>query len=179
MENLDNTSNKSYNLPIAIVSILIPIVVLILFYLTPPQVNLGFDLSLLPALNASLNFTTACLLILGRYFTVNKQIRLHKNSMIAAFVFSSLFLVSYVCYHLMTEPSKYGGEYGYVYYPLLISHIVLAAAIVPLVLFTMARALQERFDKHKLIAKWTWPLWLYVAITGVLVYLMLSPYYGN
>jgi putative membrane protein len=173
------SSSRSYNVPIYIVSVLIPVVVLYLFYLTPPQVNLGFDLRLLPALNASFNFSTAVLLLLGRYFIAQKQIRLHRNTMIAAFVLSSLFLMSYVTYHAFTEPTRYGGTGGLktLYFFVLATHIVLAAIIVPLVLFTMVRGLQERYDKHRRVARWTWPLWLYVAVTGVIVYLMLSPYY--
>jgi putative membrane protein len=175
------TSNKSYNVPIAIVSLLIPAVVLYLFYLTPPQVNLGFDLRWLPALNASFNFTTAVLLVIGRVFIARKEIKLHRNTMIAAFAMSCLFLLSYVTYHALTESTKYGGE-GWirsVYFFILITHIILAAIIVPLVLFTMTRGLQARYDKHRRVARWTWPLWLYVAVTGVVVYLMLSPYYGT
>ena len=101
--------------------------------------------------------------------------------MIAAFALSCLFLLSYVTYHALTESTKYGGE-GWVrsvYFFILITHIILAAIIVPLVLFTMTRGLQKRYDKHRRVAKWTWPLWLYVAVTGVIVYLMLSPYYGS
>jgi len=99
--------------------------------------------------------------------------------MITAFVLSCIFLISYVVYHLFSAPTHYGGEGAlkYIYFFILITHISLSAIIVPLVLFTMTRALQSRFDKHKRIARWTFPIWLYVAVTGVIVYLMLSPYY--
>jgi putative membrane protein len=170
---------KSFVAPVAIVSVAIPLVVVYLFYLTPPQVELGFNLSLLPAFHASLNFATALLLLLGRYFILNKNLQAHKYSMISAFALSVIFLLSYVTYHLLTEPTKYGGAgiMKVIYLSILITHIVLAALILPLILLTMIRALQERFDKHKVLAKLTWPLWLYVAVTGVLVYLMLAPYY--
>jgi putative membrane protein len=100
--------------------------------------------------------------------------------MIGAFALSTIFLLSYVTYHTLTEPTKYGGEglIKSIYLIVLISHIILAALILPLILLTMIRALQIRYDKHKKLAKLTWPLWLYVAITGVVVYLMLAPYYA-
>lgn len=175
------STQRSYNVPIYIVSALIPLVILFLFYLTPPQVNLGFDLRWLPALNASLNFTTAILLVIGRIYIANQEIKRHRNVMIAAFAVSCLFLLSYVTYHLLTDPTRFGGV-GWIrgfYFFVLITHIILAAIIVPLVLFTMVRGLQDRFDKHRVVARWTWPLWLYVTVTGVIVYLMMSPYYGS
>ena len=180
MNTSGSIKERSFNIPIAIVSILIPLVVFYIFYLTPPQVSPGFDLRILPAINASLNFSTALLLLLGRYFIYKKQIRLHRNTMIVAFALSSLFLISYVTYHTLTNPTSYGGAgvLRPIYFTILITHIILAALIVPMILFTMTRGLQERYDKHRAIAKWTWPLWLYVAVTGVIVYLMLSPYYS-
>jgi len=171
--------DKSINWAIGAVSIAIPLVVLTLFYIKPPNVRLGFDLKILPALNASLNFSTAILLTTGFYFIRNKKIRSHRLCMISAFCLSAIFLISYVIYHAFTEPTTFGGQ-GWirnVYFFILVTHIILAAAIVPLVLITLTRALRERFDRHKRIARWTFPLWLYVAITGVVVYLMLSPYY--
>lgn len=175
------SSERSYNLPIYVISGLVPAVVLALFYLAPPQLSLGFDLRWLPALNASFNFTTAVLLIVGRIYIARKDIKRHRNVMIGAFAVSCLFLISYVTYHLLTDPTRFGGE-GWirpVYFFILITHIILAAIIVPLVLFTMVRGLQDRYDKHRRVAKWTWPLWLYVTVTGVLVYLMMAPYYGG
>ena len=99
--------------------------------------------------------------------------------MIGAFSLSCIFLISYLIYHFFTEPTKYGGTgiLKVIYLLVLTTHIILAALILPLILLTLIRALQERFDKHKRLARYTWPLWLYVALTGVLVYLMLSPYY--
>lgn len=99
--------------------------------------------------------------------------------MITSIILSGIFLASYVTYHSLTEPTSYGGEgvVRIIYYILLITHIMLAATIVPLVLITLVRALSNRFDKHKRIARWTLPLWLYVTITGVIVYFMIAPYY--
>ncbi len=170
---------RSFIVPVAIVSIVIPIVVIYLFYLTPPQIDHGFNLSLLPAFHASLNFSTAMLLIAGRHFISKRNIKAHKYSMIGAFSLSCIFLISYLIYHFFTEPTKYGGTgiLKVIYLLVLTTHIILAALILPLILLTLIRALQERFDKHKRLARYTWPLWLYVALTGVLVYLMLSPYY--
>ncbi|MGB3074355.1 MAG: DUF420 domain-containing protein [Chitinophagales bacterium] len=171
--------DRSINWAIGIVSVMVPTLVLLLFYIKPPDLKVGFDLRILPALNASLNFCTAVLLLTGYYFIRNKKIRSHRLCMITAFCFSALFLVFYVIYHALTEPTSYGGQgmIRNIYFFILISHIVLAAAILPLILITLTRGLQERFDRHRKIARWTFPLWLYVAVTGVVVYLMLSPYY--
>ncbi|MBX7108373.1 MAG: DUF420 domain-containing protein [Chitinophagales bacterium] len=170
---------RSVNWAIAIVSVTVPLLVLILFYIKPPDVRVGFDLRILPALNASLNFSTALLLITGYYFIRHKKISSHRLCMITAFCFSALFLVFYVIYHALTEATLYGGQgmIRNIYFFILITHIVLAAAILPLILITLVRGLQEKFDRHRKIARWTFPLWLYVAISGVVVYLMLSPYY--
>ena len=170
-------SEKSYTGLIIIASIAIPSVVGVLFFFKKPTVDVGFNLKILPAINASLNFITAILLMVGYFFIRNKQRKLHKYTMITAFALSSVFLISYVTYHSLSNSTHYAGNFPYVYFPILISHILLAIAIVPLVLFTLSRGLQSRFDKHKKIARWTLPLWLYVAVTGVITYIMISPYY--
>lgn len=172
-------NQRIVNLAIGIVSVAVPALVLMLFFIKPPDVQVGFDLRILPALNASLNFSTALLLLTGFYFIRNKRINSHRICMITAFCFSALFLVFYVIYHALTEPTPYGGQgiIRNIYFFILITHIVLAAAILPLILITLVRGLQKKFDRHRKIARWTFPLWLYVAVTGVAVYLMLSPYY--
>lgn len=172
-------NQRTVNLAIGIVSVAVPALVLMLFFIKPPDVQVGFDLRILPALNASLNFSTALLLLTGFYFIRNKRINSHRICMITAFCFSALFLVFYVIYHALTEPTPYGGQgiIRNIYFFILITHIVLAAAILPLILITLVRGLQKKFDRHRKIARWTFPLWLYVAVTGVAVYLMLSPYY--
>ena len=167
-------------MPIIAASIAVPALVFVLFYVKMPKPAVGFNLKILPAINASLNFTTALLLCLGYYFIRRRRRKLHKYSMIAAFCLSSLFLICYVTYHALAVETHFGGT-GWirpVYFFILITHIFLAAVIVPLVLFTMTRGLQSRFDKHRRIARWTLPLWLYVAVTGVITYLLLSPYYA-
>ncbi len=147
-------------------------------YLGPKWITVaGLAPSTLPLLNAWLNGLSAILLLAAWRAILRKQIQLHKRLMLAAVLVSALFLVSYVVQHGSFPSVKYGGTMGWLYYPVLLSHILLAAAIVPLVLLTLVRALSARFDKHRKIARWTLPLWLYVSITGVVVYLMCAPYY--
>ena len=129
----------------------------------------------LPALNATLNAISFVFLVTGYYFIRRGQRTRHRNCMVAALITSALFLTSYVIYHLNvgSVPSQRTGWIRTVYFAVLIPHVILAAAIVPLVLITVSRALSHRYDKHRRIARWTLPLWLYVSITGVIVYVML------
>lgn len=171
-------SKEKKFLPLIIaISIIIPVAVTILFF--GPKLNLGSRLTFLPALNAFLNGSTTLLLILGFFAIKNGKRELHEKYMKGALVLSVIFLLSYIAYHATAEAAKYGGEgvIRSIYYFILLTHIVLAAAIVPLVLITFVRALSAKFDKHRKIARWTLPLWLYVTITGVIVYFMISPYY--
>ncbi|MEW5982661.1 MAG: DUF420 domain-containing protein [Acidobacteriota bacterium] len=133
------------------------------------------DVSALPSLNATLNALAACLLVLGYWFIRRGRRGAHKASMIAAFVTSALFLVSYVVYHANagSRPFPGTGPIRAVYFVILISHVVLAAVILPLALATLWRALAGRFDRHRRMARYTLPLWLYVSVTGVAIYLML------
>lgn len=165
---------------IVIVSVLIPIVVALLMFTAAPEVETAIDLHLLPRFHAILNSLTAICLVLSFVFIKQRKIAAHKTVNVFALLFSVLFLVSYVVYHSLAPSTSYGGEgwIRYVYYFILITHIILAALIVPLVLFTFLRAFTQQFDKHKKIARWTLPLWLYVAVTGVIVYIMISPYYA-
>ncbi len=144
--------------------------------------------------HAILNSTTAILLLASLYFIKNKRIRAHRAANLTAVVLSAIFLISYVIYHSTNPSVKYGdlnhdgllsadekiqaGELRYVYYFILGSHIILSGIIIPLVLFTLQRAFQEKFERHKKLARVTWPLWFYVAVTGVIVYVMISPYYA-
>jgi len=133
----------------------------------------------LPPVYATLNGFTALFLIAGVISIKNKKVQIHRKLMTSAIVLSALFLVLYVVYHSTSDSTPFGGE-GWmrpVYFTLLISHILLSITIIPLVLITYVRALAERFDKHRKIARITFPIWLYVAISGVVVYLMISPYY--
>lgn len=133
----------------------------------------------LPLLNASLNATSAVLLTTGYILIKRGNVRRHKAMMISACVVSTLFLTSYVIYHANagSKPFAGRGPIRFVYFAILLTHVLLAAAIVPLVLVTLARGLRARFDAHVRIARWTFPIWLYVSVTGVLVYLMLYRLY--
>lgn len=139
------------------------------------------SLALFPTVNAFLNGTAAVLLFIGRGQIRRGERERHKRTMIAAFVTSSLFLVSYLTYHYL-RTSVYGlgptpfprqGAWRTVYLSILLSHSVLAAVIVPMVLVTLARGLRGRYERHRVVARWTYPLWMYVSITGVVIYLML------
>jgi uncharacterized membrane protein YozB (DUF420 family) len=133
------------------------------------------SLSDLPLVNASLNATSAILLTTGYFLIRRGDVKRHKAMMIAACVVSTLFLTSYVIYHANAGSKPFGGQgpIRIVYFIILLTHVVLAAAIVPLALVTLVRGLRARFDAHVRIARWTLPIWLYVSVTGVLVYLML------
>lgn len=138
------------------------------------------DLSIFPALNASLNGASAVLITIGRALIRRKKVRWHRACMIAAVATSTLFLASYLYYHAHVGSVRFPGR-GWTrpaYFALLISHTVLAATVVPLVLLTLTAALRGRFDSHRRIARWTYPVWLYVSVTGVLVYLVLYRIYG-
>ena len=169
-----------YNKLIIALSIIIPLVVAILF-----RVNLralGFDvepLTFLPPIYATINGITAVLLVFAVIVIKKGNRELHEKLMKFAIVCSILFLVMYVAYHMTSDSTPYGGEgvLRYIYFFILITHIILSIAIIPLVLITYVKALTKQFDKHRRIAKITFPIWLYVAITGVIVYLMISPYY--
>lgn len=138
------------------------------------------DLNIFPPLNAGLNGASAVLLTTGRLFISQKKVRLHRACMISAVVTSSLFLISYLYYHAHVRSVHFPGT-GWarqVYFAILISHTVLAVAVVPLVLLSLNYGLREKFDRHRRFARWTFPIWLYVSVTGVVVYVMLYQIYG-
>ena len=167
---------KRFNRYITIISIAIPAVVVALFGIRLPNVEpLGF----LPPIYATINGLTAILLIAAVIAIKNGKQKLHQKLMISCIVLSLLFLVMYVAYHMTSDSTPYGGEgfLRYVYFFILITHILFSIVIIPLVLKTYAWAYLKKFDQHRKIAKITFPVWLYVAITGVVVYLMISPYY--
>lgn len=160
-------------------SIAVPVIVLILMLL-PERYNIfGADAITFPLFHGILNFLTAIMLIIGYFFMKAERYIEHRNTMIAAFGLSVIFLVSYVLSKISNEPVPYGGEgiSRYIYFFILVTHIILSGIIVPLVLFTMYRGLSGQYNKHAKIARWTFPIWLYVAVTGVLVFLFMMPYY--
>jgi len=165
---------------IGVVSALVVLSIGFVLLLRQTEFQRGYDVSALPALNAFLNGTSAVLLTVGYVFIRLKKVTAHKTCMVSAFGMSSLFLISYLIHHYRVGSVLFGGT-GFirpVYFTLLISHIVLAACIVPLVLITIYRAWTEQFEKHMRIARWTLPLWLYVSVTGVIVYWMLYHLFG-
>lgn len=139
----------------------------------------SFDVHLFATANAIINSCVALLLVAALVAIKNKNVALHKRLILGAIICSVLFLVSYICHHLWAGDTKYGAEGAirYVYFFILITHIILAAIILPFILFTAYRGLIGENEKHRKLAKYTWPLWFYVSITGVVVYLMISPYY--
>lgn len=157
-------------------------------------VNPGFNVHVFAQINAVINSGVAVLLIAGLVAVKQKNFQLHKKIMLAAIVLSVLFLLSYICHHLLAGETKFGdlnhdgilsadeklgaGNLRLIYYVLLITHIPLAAVILPFILFTAYRSLTGEYEKHKKLARITWPVWIYVAVTGVIVYLMISPYYN-
>lgn len=180
MKTEANTVELKYQKWIIALSIIIPIAVAVLFKVKLK--DFGFDvepLTFLPPIYATINGFTAILLV-AAVIAIKKGNRiLHERLMKTAITCSVAFLVMYVAYHMTADSAKFGGEgiIRSIYFFILISHIVLSVVIIPLVLFTYVRALAQRFDKHKKLARITFPIWLYVAITGVIVYLMISPYY--
>ena len=180
MTEINSRASKTF---IIGASIAIPLLVSLLYLLPEPSnvdPELRKMLNNLPLFNALINGTTFFILIGALLAIKNKKIGLHKALMTMALIFSALFLLSYVAFHLTTPSTKFGGEgtIKIIYLVILLTHIVLSAVVVPLVLISYVRGLSQKFDKHRKIARITLPIWLYVALTGVLVYLMISPYYS-
>jgi len=169
------TETKKYNKWIIVLSIAIPLVVAILF-----GVKIDAKLPVfLPPIYATINALTAVILLMAIWAVKNKKVKLHEKLMKTAILFSVLFLVLYVAYHMTSNSTKFGGEGSLktVYFIILISHILLSIVVIPFVLITYVRAITNNIELHKKIAKFTFPLWLYVAISGVVVYILISPYY--
>ena len=176
MSTILTDPKKLKNAKIAIysASIAIPIVVAILFGVKVPGVNLNF----LPKFYATINGVTAVYLIFALIAIKRKNQVAHRRYIRLSLLLSLLFLVCYVAYHMTSDPTTYGGSLTGLYYFLLISHIILSVVVVPIVLFTYLFAWQGNFEKHKKWTRFAWPIWFYVAVTGVVVYLMISPYYN-
>ena len=163
---------------IRVLSIAIPVAVAVLLGL-PTKLNLGDWVYNLPHVIGGLNTVTSICLVIAFVAIKRKNVKLHQQMNSAAFVLGAIFLVCYVLYHASAPSTPFGGEglVRYVYYSLLISHILLSIGVVPLVLLAFFYALNGMIEKHKKIVKYTFPIWLYVSVTGVTVYLMISPYY--
>ena len=160
---------------IIVLSIVIPLAVAILFKVKIP----GYDLSFLPPFYAGINGLTAILLIGALIAIKTKNVSLHQMLIQSSLILSVLFLVCYVAYHITSDSTAYKGDFPFLYFPLLFSHIVLSVAVIPIVLFTYLFAWQGDFVKHKKWTKFAFPIWLYVAVTGVIVYFMISPFYTH
>ncbi|MFC5282353.1 DUF420 domain-containing protein [Pedobacter alpinus] len=177
------------------ISIFVLVVVVILNRkLIPVTIPTPSFVYFLPTLNAIINGTCTVLLLISLYFIKQKNIEAHKRTNILTFILSSLFLVSYIIFHYFAPETKYGdlnndgilnaeevssaGNLRYVYYVILVSHIILAAGVLPLILLSFYKGLQMQVEKHRKLVRWSYPIWLYVTSTGVIVYLMVSPYYN-
>lgn len=161
---------------IIVLSVVIPLVVAVLFRM--PKIE-GYDFSFLPPIYAAINGVTAVLLVIAVQAIKRGKRLLHERLMKTCIGLSAVFLVMYVVYHITTNTTLFEGTglIRYVYYFILTSHIVLSVCVIPFVLFTFSRALAGNFGRHRALARYTYPVWLYVAVTGVVVYLMISPYY--
>ncbi len=166
------------NLLIGLISVLVPSVVAFLIFLPGKTPDKSW-FSILPVLNATINSITSITLLSGYFFIKRGKIWQHKLMMIASFIFGIIFLISYITYHSNVPSTSFGGSglMKYLYYTLLISHVLLSMVVVPFVLFALYYALNNNIERHKKVVKFTWPVWLFVSISGVLVYLMISPYY--
>lgn len=171
-------NDKLANIFVGVVSIIVFLAVVAL-----KNIALGaspaFDIHIFAHINAVINSIVSILLVLGLMAIKSRKPELHKRIMMSAIIFSVLFLLSYICHHLLAGDTKFGGD-GWVrpvYFFILITHIILAAVILPFILFTSYRALIAEWPAHKKLARLTWPIWFYVSVTGVIVYLMISPYY--
>ncbi|MCK0470616.1 DUF420 domain-containing protein [Halalkalibacter sp. APA_J-10(15)] len=180
MEQASSTFKKrNYKPAIIIITIVINGLVALLAGLPGVESFDAFDVTILPMLNAIFNSFTFIFLLIAFIAIIRKNVTWHRRFIYAAFITTTLFLVTYVAHHFLSHSTPYGGE-GFLaafYYFILITHIVLAAIIVPLALTSVARAWNMENERHRKIARWTMPIWLYVSFTGVLVYIMISPYY--
>ena len=174
---ITSIDEKRFNKFIAVVSVVIPVVVAVLFGVKLPNVE---PLYFLPPIYAGINGLTAVLLIVAVLAIKKGNQRVHQRVMTLNILLSVLFLLMYIAYHMTSESTSYGGEglVRYLYYFILITHIVLSIALIPLVLRTYAKAYLKDYVGHRALARYTFPIWLYVAVTGVVVYVMISPYYA-
>ena len=194
------SKNNIYDILIWLVSILVPVVVALLLFTKWEYDQLVFDmripnydpvilmdnlptakpLTFLPPIYATINGLTAVLLVIAVYYIKNGKRKIHENLIKVCIALSLSFLVMYIAYHITTDPTPFGGSglVSYIYFFILITHILLSIVVIPMVLVSYSRAFQSKFASHKKIAKVTFPVWLYVAVTGVIVYLMISPYYS-
>jgi len=174
-----NSKEHHYTSIIIALTIIVNLMIVILFFMPKQNHDIPFDISLLPRLNAIFNSFTFIFLLAALFFILRKNVKMHRNFIFAAFTSTALFLISYLTYHSLAPSTSFGGEgiIKTIYYFVLITHISLAPIVVALALFTLVWGLTRQIEKHRKIARWTMPIWLYVSLTGIIVYLMISPYY--
>ncbi|MGM8365819.1 DUF420 domain-containing protein [Virgibacillus sp. W0181] len=179
MAEKQSIKDKNYTPIIITLTIVINLAIALLFLIPKQDRDIPFDITILPRLNAIFNSFTFIFLLAALFFILRKNITMHRNFIFAAFSTTALFLVTYLTYHALAPSTSFGGEgiIKSVYYFVLITHISLAPIVVALALFALTWGLTRQVEKHRKIARWTMPIWLYVSLTGVLVYLMISPYY--
>ena len=179
MQSNQTIKEKNYTPIIISLTILINLIIVFLFFLPKQDRDIPFDLTLLPRLNAIFTSFTFIFLLAALFFILRKNIKMHRNFIFAAFTTTTLFLDTYLTYHYLAPNTPYGGEglLKSLYYFILISHISLAPIVVLLALFSLVWGLTRNISKHRKISRWTMPIWLYVSLSGVLVYVLISPYY--
>ncbi|MUV36619.1 putative membrane protein YozB [Lentibacillus sp. JNUCC-1] len=171
--------DKNYAGPVITLTIIVNGMIAFLFFMPKQDRSIPFDVTILPRLNAIFNAFTFIFLLAALFFILRKNIAMHRNFIFAAFTTTTLFIVSYLTYHYLAPSTSFGGEgiVKSIYYFVLISHIVLAPIVVALALFSLVWGLTRQVKKHRKIVRWTMPIWLYVSLSGVIVYFMISPYY--
>ena len=181
--NVDKISvskpKRDYKLAIIIITIVLVSAIVILLRLPPVENFDAFDITILPMMNAVFNAFAFIFLVIALIAIMRGNVKVHMRFIYAALVSTTLFLVTYVVFHFIASSTSFGGEglIAYVYYFILVTHIILAIANIPLVLTTVTRAWNEENELHKKIARWTMPVWLYVSLTGIIVYFLIRPYY--
>lgn len=179
MSNKNLLKERNYTPIIITLTVVINIIIAALFFIPKQDKDIPFDVTLLPRLNAIFNSFTFIFLLAALFFILRKNIKMHRNFILAAFTTTTLFLVTYLTYHYIAPSTSYGGEgmLKSIYYFVLISHISLAPVVVALALFSLVWGLTRKIEKHRKISRWTMPIWLYVSLSGVIVYILISPYY--
>ena len=175
---MESTVKRSKNLRrwIVILSVVIPVAVAALFGIKIKRID--HLTSGLPPVYAAINGLTAVLLVVALVLVKNRKLKAHENVIKVCMGLSVAFLLCYVAYHISNETTAYGGNYGMIYYPLLISHIALSVIVIPFVLYSFLHGIEGNYEKHRKLTKISWPIWFYVAVTGVVVYFMIAPYYN-
>lgn len=179
MQKKQSIKQRNYAPIIISLTVIINLLIALLFFIPKQDKEIPFDVTLLPRLNAVFNSFTFIFLLAALFFILRKNVKMHRTFIFAAFTTTALFLVTYLTYHYVAPSTSYGGEgiLKSVYYFVLITHISLAPVVVALALFSLVWGLTGNIRKHRKLSRWTMPVWLYVSLTGVLVYLLISPYY--